>query len=293
MDGVEVGSVRANGIMFHYLAMGCGPLLLCLHGFPDHAYSFLRQLKYFSALGFRVVAPFMRGYAPTETPEDATYYSADLAHDVVGLVPALGAKRATLLGHDWGAHAAYAAAVLAPDLFDRIVTLAVPYGPGFRSALVTSPEQQRRSWYMFFFQTRFAEAAVAHQNFDLLERLWSDWSPGWSLPPDEMLKIRETFAASDVIDAALAYYRCALGTARETNKHAELQRRIGAEAIRVPCLYLHGDRDGCISYSAAASMAGLFANGLDQRLVTGVGHFLHIEQPDEVNAVIAAYLAER
>ncbi len=66
---------------------------------------------------------------------------------------------------------------------------------------------------MFFFQTRFAEAAaVAHENFDLLERLWSDWSPDWSLPPDEMSKIRQTFASPGVIDAALAYYRCALGT---------------------------------------------------------------------------------
>lgn len=96
------------------------------------------QLKYFSTLGYRVVAPFMCGYEPTETTTDATFYSADLAHDVVELVRALGAKRATLLGHDWGAYAAYAAAVLAPDLYDCIVTLAVPYGPGFRSALVAS-----------------------------------------------------------------------------------------------------------------------------------------------------------
>lgn len=292
MNDMEVGSIRANGVNFRYLAMGHGPLLLCLHGFPDHAYSFRHQLKHFSALGYRVVAPFMRGYAPTETPKDATFYSADLARDVVELVRSFGAERATLLGHDWGAHASYAAAVLAPDLFDRIVTLAVPYGPGFRSAMITSAEQRRRSWYIFFFQTRFAEAAVAHGNFDLLERLWSDWSPDWSLPPDEMSKIRETFASPGVIDAALAYYRCALGTACATNKNAELQRRIGAEAIRVPCLYLHGDRDGCIGYSVAASMTELFAKGLDRRLVTGVGHFLHMERPDEVNETITAYLKD-
>jgi pimeloyl-ACP methyl ester carboxylesterase len=156
MHELNAGSVRANNVLFHYLTMGEGPLLLCLHGFPDHAYSFHRQLSDFSALGYRVVAPFMRGYAPTETPKDATFFTADLAHDVVELVQSLGVTRATLLGHDWGAHAAYAAAVLAPDMFDHIVALAAPSGPGFRSALQTSAEQQRRSWYIFFFQSNFS-----------------------------------------------------------------------------------------------------------------------------------------
>ena len=109
-----------------------------------------------------------------------TFYVADLAHDVVELVKSLGAGRATLLGHDWGAHAAYGAAVLAPEMFDRIVTLAVPYGPGLREAFVTSPEQQRRSWYIFFFQSRLAEAALAYDDHALVERLWRDWSPGWT-----------------------------------------------------------------------------------------------------------------
>ena len=178
-DDVETGSIRANGVRFHYIAMGTGPLLLCLHGFPDHAHTFRHQLKHFSAAGYRVVAPFMRGYAPTTSSEGATFYVADLAHDVVELVKSLGAGRATLLGHDWGAHAAYGAAVLAPEMFDRIVTLAVPYGPGLREAFVTSPEQQRRSWYVFFFQSRLAEAALAYDDHALVERLWRDWSPGW------------------------------------------------------------------------------------------------------------------
>ncbi len=86
MHELNTGSVRANNVLFHYLTMGEGPLLLCLHGFPDHAYSFHRQLRVFSALGYRVVVPFMRGYTPTETPKDATFFTADLAHDVVELV---------------------------------------------------------------------------------------------------------------------------------------------------------------------------------------------------------------
>ena len=174
-DDVEAGSVWANGIRLHYLAKGTGPLLLCLHGFPDHAHSFHHQLNYFSAAGYRVVAPFMReGFCRRVRPRRLTNpQTADLALDVVESVKALGVGRATLLGHDWGAHAAYGAAVLAPEMFDRIVTLAVPYGPVLREAFVTSPEQQKRSWYIFLFQTRLAEAAFAYDNYALAERLWA------------------------------------------------------------------------------------------------------------------------
>lgn len=293
MSEIKTGSVRANGIQFSYLEMGDGPLLLCLHGFPDHAHSFDGQLRYFAARGCRVVAPFMRGYPPTVTPENATYYTADLAQDVIELTKALGARSATLLGHDWGAHAAYCAAVLAPDLFDRLVTLAVPYGPGLRQAFVSSPEQQRRSWYLFFFQTRFAEAALAHDHSALVERLWCDWSPGWTLPSDDMSRVRAMFASPAVASAALSYYRHALGTAAGGGPQSDLQRRLGTESIRVPCLYLHGDQDGCMDYSVGTGMAAYFDKGLDRRLISGVGHFLHLERPGEINAIIASYLEGR
>ena len=121
--------------------------------------------------------------------------------------------------------------------------------------------------------------------------LWRDWSPGWTPSPDDMKAIRTAFASPGVTSAALDYYRCALGTAADAGQHAELQRRIGVEPIRVPCLYLHGDQDGCIGYAVASGMAELFPNGLDRRLLPGVGHFLHLERPDDVNGIIAAYLA--
>src|SRR5262249_44195935 len=127
----------------------------------------------------------------------------------------------------------------------------------------------------------------------LVERLWRDWSPGWRLPPADMAKIRALFASPRVADAALSYYRCAFGAAARTGAHMDLQRRIGIEAIRVPCLYLHGDQDGCIDYSAGANMHELFVNGLDRRRVEGAGHFLHLERPDEINGTIAAYLTDR
>ena len=105
MTEFKTGSVQANGLNFHYLEMGEGPLALCLHGFPDHAYSFRHLLPDLAAAGFRAVAPFMRGYAPTEAPADGNYRSVTMAHDAVALVDALGGGQAYLIGNDWGAGA--------------------------------------------------------------------------------------------------------------------------------------------------------------------------------------------
>ena len=90
MEEFKRGSVTANGLKFAYLERGEGPLLLCFHGFPDHARSFRHQLDFFAEKGYRVVAPFMRGYAPTEIPADNVFQTAALATDVVALIDALG-----------------------------------------------------------------------------------------------------------------------------------------------------------------------------------------------------------
>jgi pimeloyl-ACP methyl ester carboxylesterase len=116
------GSVQANDITFHYLELGEGPLVLCLHGFPDNAYTYRHLLPALAAAGFRGVAPFMRGYAPTSPAPDGRYQAVLLAQDAVELIGALGSARAFLVGHDWGATATYGAATLAPARVKKLVT---------------------------------------------------------------------------------------------------------------------------------------------------------------------------
>src|SRR5690606_10596075 len=122
------GEVQANGLRFATLEAGDGPLALCLHGFPDTARSFRHQLPALAAAGFRAVAPWMRGYAPSAVPADGPYQSAALAQDAAALIEALGYDEAVLIGHDWGAVAAHGAAILAPQRVRRLVTIAVPHG---------------------------------------------------------------------------------------------------------------------------------------------------------------------
>src|SRR5215813_8273648 len=113
-------TVRANGLEFGLLEAGSGPLALCLHGFPDTARTWRHLLPVLAGAGFRAVAPFMRGYAPTAVPTDGGYGVGALAADAVALHEALGGGReAVLIGHDWGAEAAYAAAARAPGRWRR------------------------------------------------------------------------------------------------------------------------------------------------------------------------------
>jgi pimeloyl-ACP methyl ester carboxylesterase len=287
---LRTGAIRANGVRFAMLEAGDGPLVLCLHGFPDTAYSFRQQLPALATAGFRAVAPFMRGYAPTEIPADGRYQTAVLALDVVELIAALGYASACVCGHDWGALAGYGAAMLAPERITKLITAAVPHGPSMLNAFMTSYDQQRRSWYMFFFQHPLADAAVAHDDFRFLERLWQDWSPGWKYSAEDLERLKVTFRAPGVLQAALNYYRHTLNPALQDPALAEIQARLGMGLVPVPSLVLHGARDGCIGADLLEGMEALFPRGLRKVVVADAGHFVHQEKPDEVNRVLIEFL---
>lgn len=287
---MQKGSVLANGLEFHFLEMGEGPLVLMLHGFPDHARTFRHQMPVLAEAGYRVVAPYMRGYAPTTAPPDGPFSVPKLGEDAVALIGALGADRAVVVGHDWGAAASYAAAGLAPEKIDKLVTMAVPYGPGLTSALVSDPEQQRRSWYMFFFQTPMAELAVAHDDFAFIDRLWADWSPGFEPPAEEMRRLKETLSSEGTLSAALGYYRHTfLPPADVVQATADLATRT-LGPISVPTLYLHGALDGCIGVGCAEGMESQFTAGLRTQVLESAGHFLHLEEPEVVSRALLAFL---
>ena len=288
-DAISQGEVTANGVRFAYLEQGSGPLALCLHGFPDSAWSFAPLLGALAGAGYRAVAPFMRGYAPTEIPYDERYQTAVLGFDATTLIEALGARQAVVIGHDWGAMAAYAAAVIAPELISRLVTASVPYGPAFGMRLVTDPAQQRRSWYMYLLISPIGEAALAWNDFALVDRLWADWSPGFDPGPEYMERLKETFRQPGVAQAAASYYKHVFAPTLQDIALVDIQARIGTAPITMPALYLQGAQDGCIGADVGTERS-LFKAGVEVVVVPGTGHFLHLEKPDVVNARILTFL---
>jgi pimeloyl-ACP methyl ester carboxylesterase len=282
--------IRASNLNFTMLEAGEGPLVLCLHGFPDTAHSFRYQLPMLAKAGYHAVAPFMRGYAPTEPAPDGRYDSQVLSEDALALIAALGYKDAIIFGHDWGAVAAYGAAASAPEQVSKLITAAVPYGSKFFEALVTNYAQQRRSWYMFFFQTAIAEASVAFNDFAFLEKLWTDWSPGWKWAPEDMEALKKSFRAKGTLNAALGYYRATLGPALRTPADPKGPATAMSVPINVQSLMIHGQDDGCIGVELLDAMGALFPKGLKIEVVPGAGHFVHQEKPGLINDLIFKFL---
>ena len=105
-------TVHANGLDFPILEAGSGPLVLCLHGFPDHAQSWVHFLDRLAREGYWAVAPALRGYWTGGAAPDGSYRGLATGQDVLALIEALGVGQADLIGHDLGARAAYAAASL-------------------------------------------------------------------------------------------------------------------------------------------------------------------------------------
>ncbi len=277
---------------FTVLEMGetKAPLVLCLHGFPDTAHSFRHQMPALAAAGYHCVAPFMRGYSPTEPAPDCRYDSAALSEDTLALITALGYKDAIVFGHDWGAVAAYGAAAASPDRVTKLVTAAVGYGSKFFEALVTNYAQQRRSWYMFFFQTKIAEAAVSFNDFAFLEKLCTDWSPGWKWAPEDMEALKRCFRAKGTLKSALGYYRATLGPVFNMPVDPKMLASAMNTPINVPAMMLHGRDDGCIGAEVLDGMEKLFPKGLKIELIPNAGHFVHQERPDRVNDLVLKFL---
>ncbi|MFC5181721.1 alpha/beta fold hydrolase [Actinomadura harenae] len=278
------GLVTADGLEFGYLTSGpaSGPLALCLHGFPDSAHTWRHLMPELAAAGYRAVAPFMRGYAPTAIPKDGAYQTGALAADANALHEVFGGEGdAVLIGHDWGASAAYAASASAPERWRRVVTLAVPPMGTILQAFFTY-EQLKRSFYVFLMQTPLAAMAMTE---DFVAGLWNDWSPGHAAA-DDVARFMECMATPAHMEAAIGYYRAMLDSSRHLPRYGAEQNATSAPGER-PTLYLHGASDGCFGADALFADRDALTGHLppDSRaeLVPDAGHFLHLERPDEVN----------
>ena len=288
-EGVSQRTVAANGLEFPILEAGEGLLVLCLHGFPDHARSWTPLLRRLADQGYWAVAPTMRGYWPDGAAPDGRYGGSALGQDVLALIAALGRDTAHLVGHDIGARAAYSAASLEPDRIGKLVALAVPYGPRLLTAFVADGDQQRRSWYMFYFQTPLAELSVPLEDFAFIDRLWREWSPSYVLPDGERALLKASLAKPGVLTQAFGFYRQLFGAPPEDPAIQDLEARANGP-INVPSLYLHGAEDGCMAAYLSEGMEALFSRGLEREIVPRAGHFLHLERPDEVGTRILGFL---
>lgn len=278
----ETLTVDANGLTFGALAWGApdDPLVLLLHGYPDSAHTWRHVGPQLAARGRRVVAPFMRGYAPTGLAPDDHYFLADLAADAVALRHALGGDdRAALVGHDWGSATVWTVTAHEPSAFARYVALSIPPGPALLTpwtrprTLPLAMRQARMSWYFGYNQL-----PVESRLDRAIPKLWRDWSPGYD-GAEDAARALEALDPPGHRRAALRYYR--------DNLVRGLVRTLTTKA-GAPALYLHGEDDGCLHVDVGTGAR--FPAGSRVERIAGAGHFLPLEAPDRVAALIGDWI---
>lgn len=284
-------TLKSGDLRFTALEQGEGPLVLCLHGFPDCYHSFRHQLPFLAKRGYRAVSVSLRGYEPSSQPLDGDYSLESIANDIIAFIDQLGEEKAHLIGHDWGAAIAYTAGGAAPERFLSLTTMAVPHSGRFVNDAFFKPKQALLSWYMLFFQLRgIADYTVRRNNFAFIRWLWRVWSPTWKTEDRAISEVIDTLKQPGVQRGALAYYREALSPKQLPLTPA--RRAANGYPVPVPTLALTGRDDGCIDCDIFQTLCREedFPRGLEVRVVENAGHFLHQEQPDLVNELILEWM---
>ncbi|BCK55139.1 epoxide hydrolase [Nocardia wallacei] len=271
--------VETDRLDFPALAAGAGPTVVCWHGFPDHPATFAPLAEHLVAAGRRVVAPFLRGHHPA-TANALTYADGiTLAADAAAVAAALDSDGVDMIGHDIGAGMVARVAAAWPQRLRRGVTLAVP-PPATMRGLFTDPAQLRRLFYMWLFQLSGVAEAVLAANRDLIDYLWSTWSPGLD-PGDHRERVHALYGDPATIANVLRIYRANFDTSLHDPQLAVLAATTEAPA-GVPLLVLAGADDGCITAEHFDTAHAGLHPGSRVEILSGAGHFLHLERPDAV-----------
>lgn len=274
-----------------------GRLALLLHGYPDSAHSWRFLGPMLAAEGYRVVAPFTRGYHPSPLPADGDYHVGALMYDVLAIHAHLGAPDdAVLIGHDWGAWTTNALAAYPKSPFAAHIAMAMPPiaavaagGGGAIRQLALVLRQLRRSWYVIFQQVPWLPERVLHR---VIPRLWKDWSPGTA---DVRTDVVITLAAVPTVAhraAAVGYYRANFRPPRPSPAYADLHRYY-RELPHHPIMLMYGDEDGAVLGEYFRDAESALPAHSRLQVIRGGGHFLQVDTPDPVFDAIVDYLDSR
>jgi pimeloyl-ACP methyl ester carboxylesterase len=256
-----------------------GPLCILLHGFPEFWWGWRHQLGCLAEAGYRVLAPDQRGYRRSSKPRSIADYRLDLlADDIVGLIESVGRDSAHLVGHDWGGIVAWWTAIRYPDRILRLVVLNAPHPDAIGSYLRRHPAQLARSAYAGFFQLPvLPEVFLRAGNFAALRRAMRNSSRPGTFSEVDLDEYANAWREPSALTGMLNWYRAL--------RHGQ---RAGG-VVRAKTLVLWGEDDAFLETGLAEASIGLCADGALQRL-SGVSHWLHLEEPDAVNRAILGFL---
>lgn len=282
---MPIESLDTGDVTLSCAIEGHGPLVIAVHGFPDSRETFSPLVPALLAAGRRVVMPTLRGYAPSGLARSGRHHALGVADDVLWLADHFSpAEPVELIGHDWGALAAFNAAARAPHRFAKLVTMSVPHPAAMMSRV--RPAQLKRSWYIAMFQLPLiAESKLKKDDLALIDRLWREWSPHYLPSAREMEVVKS--GIRERVGPVLAYYRALSSPA------VQREAKINFSPVEVPSIHLHGVDDGCVGIECADGAEAHYRRGYALHAIAGAGHFLVQEKPAEVARIVTEFLGVR
>jgi pimeloyl-ACP methyl ester carboxylesterase len=274
--------VHANGLRFRTVVDGpaAGEMVLLLHGFPEGAESWSKQVDALAKAGFLAVAPDMRGYGLTDAPEGTEPYAiGHLVDDVAGLIETFGRSEAHIAGHDWGAIVAWFFAARHPEMTETLTALSVGHPAALAEASRVDEDQRERSKYVSLFLVEGkAEHVLADEEYRRLRAMFSLGPNPDAVPRTVVDHFVRSLSRPGRLTAALNYYRANLGG--ERGAWAALTQDL---KITTPATLLWGEEDPALGRRAVEATAGHVEGPFRLEVLEGAGHWLQFERPDAVN----------
>lgn len=267
--------IAGDGVQLAVRDEGAGPPVLLLHGFPDSSGLWRHQIAALTGAGYRAVAPDLRGFGESEKPAEVGAYRVGRSvADMVALLDALEIERARVVGHDWGAAVAWALAAFVPDRVERLVAMSVGH-PATRTGRTL--ESRMRAWYQLLFQFEEAEAIVALDDW----RLFREWAASH---PELEARIA-ALAEPGALTAGLGWYRANLHPATELDPPRDVP------PVQAPTLGLWSDGDIFLVEDLMVRSAEYVAGPWRYERIAGASHWMQLDKPDEINALLLEFLA--
>ena len=277
LNKVEHKFADNNGVRIHYVALGKGPLVLLIHGFPDFCYGWRHQMSEL-ANDYRVVAMDLRGYNQSDKPRGADNYDMSLlVGDAAAVIRAEGHESATVVGHDWGGAIAWSMAMQLPDMVDRLIVVNLLHLRGWARELANNPEQHANAQYARNFQK---EGSHLMLNAERLAR-----TPSGGAADAKVIYV-EAFNNSD-FEAMLNYYK------RNYPREPYEENVAGLPMVECPVLQFHGLKDTTQHHHGLNNTWEWLAKDYTLVTIPDAGHWSHHDAADLVTDTMKWWLAMR
>ncbi len=280
MKNIDFRFIKTNGIHLHTAVVGPenGPLVILLHGFPEFWYGWKKQISTLANSGYRVIIPDQRGYNLSDKPKGIKQYTIDkLRDDVIGLIECFGRKKATIIGHDWGALVAWHLASTRASYVDKVIPINVPHPAVFMGNIVKHPTQMFRSSYILFFQTPvIPEKLLSENDYKAIKNMMLISAYPRTFSQQDLQQYEASWSKPNALMSMLNWYRAL---------RAGTMGQISNERVTVPVRMIWGRKDQFLSFMLAKESMKMCDDGR-LTMVQEATHWIHHEQPEILNKLI-------